>query len=226
MTQKINYKWITEKLSIVQWSSELAEPSILNLAKMKFNSQSHSGFSMKISRRNNNVSVYLMELRRTSYPCHNSDILISWLLWHFVLRNASTAQQHTVKGLRFFSAILIIKTSKRVHASPLLAKVHWLPLVQRTEYKAYSVCTDVLSKTAPPYLSDLLHLYIPSRSLRSSADTRTFRIPKRKSSKGNALFPACALSHGINCHTQYAMLQQNSSSKRNLKPAYSSQPID
>ena len=29
----------------------------------------------------------------------------------------------------------------------------------------------------PAYLSDLLHLYTPSRRLRSSADTRVFRIP-------------------------------------------------
>ena len=39
---------------------------------------------------------------------------------------------------------------------------------------------DVVSETAPPYLSDLLHLYISSRPSGSSADTRTFRIAKRK----------------------------------------------
>ena len=31
--------------------------------------------------------------------------------------------------------------------------------------------------TAPPYLSELLHLHLPSRSLRSASDTRTFRVP-------------------------------------------------
>ena len=36
------------------------------------------------------------------------------------------------------------------------------------------------SDTAPLYLSDLLLVYVPSRSLRSSADTRIFRIQKRK----------------------------------------------
>ena len=40
---------------------------------------------------------------------------------------------------------------------------------------------------------------------------------KRKSSKGNVHFPIWALSHGINSHTQYAMLQQNPSSKLNSK---------
>ena len=42
------------------------------------------------------------------------------------------------------------------------------------------MCYDVVSKTAQPYLSDLLHLYLPSRSLRTSADTRTFSDSKTK----------------------------------------------
>ena len=49
---------------------------------------------------------------------------------------------------------------------------------------------------------------------------------ERRSSKGNALFPIWALSHGINSHTLYALLQQNPSSKLNSKPHYSSQPMD
>ena len=32
------------------------------------------------------------------------------------------------------------KTSTRTHASPLLAKLHLLPIVQRTEYKVSSMC--------------------------------------------------------------------------------------
>ena len=78
------------------------------------------------------------------------------------------------------SATLIFKTSKRTHASPLLNKLHRLPVTQRTEYKVSSMCFDLVWKTASPSLSDQLHLYIPTRSLRSSAATRTFRIPKRK----------------------------------------------
>ena len=75
------------------------------------------------------------------------------------------------------SARLIFKTTKCTHVSPLLAKLHWLPTAQRIDYKISLLCYDVVSDTAPLYLSDLLCLYIPSRSLRSSADTRTFRIP-------------------------------------------------
>ena len=78
------------------------------------------------------------------------------------------------------SALLIFKASKCTHVSPLLAKLHWLPIAQRIDYKISSLCYDVVSDTAPLYLSDLLCLCVPSRSLRSSADTRIFRIPTRK----------------------------------------------
>ena len=75
-------------------------------------------------------------------------------------------------------------------ASPLLTKLHWLPIAQRIEYKISSVCCYVVSETAPPYLSDLLHMYIPSCSLYSSADTCTFRIPKgKKQFQGQRTFP-------------------------------------
>ena len=39
------------------------------------------------------------------------------------------------------------------------------------------LCFKIISHQAPIYLSELLHLYTPSRQLRSSTDTRAFRIP-------------------------------------------------
>ena len=47
---------------------------------------------------------------------------------------------------------------------------------------------------------------------------------ERNISKGNTLFPIWVLSHGIDSHTLYAVLQQNPSSKLNSIPHYSSQP--
>ena len=76
-----------------------------------------------------------------------------------------------------YSARLIFKTRKRTHVSSISAKVHWLWIAERIDSKTSCWCNDVVPETAPPYLSYLLRLYVPSRSLRSSADTRTFRIP-------------------------------------------------
>ena len=88
------------------------------------------------------------------------------------------------KNLSMFKIVLPDPFSRPLNAlmHPHLTKLPWLLIAQRIEYKVSSMCYDhdVVSETAPPYLSDLLHLYIPSLSLYSSADTRTFWIPKWK----------------------------------------------
>ena len=87
------------------------------------------------------------------------------------------------------SGRFICKTSKRPHVSPLLSKLHRLPIAQRIDYKISSYCYDVVTDTATLYLSDLLCINVLSHSQRSSADTRIFRIPKRKKKfKGQRAF--------------------------------------
>ena len=45
---------------------------------------------------------------------------------------------------------------------------------------AACVCFNAITGSVPSYLSDLLHLYTPSRILRSPSDTRLFRIQRYK----------------------------------------------
>ena len=59
----------------------------------------------------------------------------------------------------------------------MLHFLHWLPIEQRIEYKLSLLSFKIISHQAPIYLSELLHFYTPSRQLRSSIDTRVFRIP-------------------------------------------------
>ena len=87
------------------------------------------------------------------------------------------------------AARLIFKSSKRDHITPLLSRLHWLPVDQRINYKLGVICFNIISGTAPSYLSDLVQLYTPSRSLRSSADTRIFRLPNyKKKTQGQRAF--------------------------------------
>ena len=71
----------------------------------------------------------------------------------------------------------------------ILMDLHWLPVERRIEYKIATICYSVITCTAPPYLSDLLELYTPSRTLRSSADNCIFHISnKRKIFQGERAF--------------------------------------
>ena len=75
------------------------------------------------------------------------------------------------------AAKLIFRITRSAHITPMLHSLHWLPTEQRIEYKLSLLCFKIISHQAPVYLSVLLHLYTPSRQLRSSTDTRVFRIP-------------------------------------------------
>ena len=75
------------------------------------------------------------------------------------------------------AARLIFRTTRSAHVTPRLHSLHWLPIEKRIEYKLSLLCFKIISHQAPIYLSELLHVYAPFRQLRSSTDTRVFRIP-------------------------------------------------
>ena len=58
----------------------------------------------------------------------------------------------------------------------------WLPISDRVTYKLSCMCYNSVTTSTPQYLADLLQIYTPSRTLRSTADTRKLKIPlfKRK----------------------------------------------
>ena len=55
-------------------------------------------------------------------------------------------------------------------------KLHWLPISERIKYKVACMCFSAINGSGPAYLSELLHVYTPSRTLRSSSDTRMLEI--------------------------------------------------
>ena len=67
------------------------------------------------------------------------------------------------------SAARIVKQIKKTdHITPILAELHWLPVTFRIKYKLLLFAFKVYHDTAPQYLSELLHPYVPRRNLRSS----------------------------------------------------------
>ena len=68
------------------------------------------------------------------------------------------------------SARLIFKIPKSVHITLFLYDLHWLPISSRIQYKIALICFHTVFGTAPPYLSEILHLYSP-RSLCSAASS-------------------------------------------------------
>ncbi len=64
---------------------------------------------------------------------------------------------------RFFTG-----TKKRVHITPVLASLHWLPIKLRVDFKVLLFAYKALHNSGPDYIRDLIKPYTASRSLRSS----------------------------------------------------------
>ena len=89
------------------------------------------------------------------------------------------------------AARLILRAPHHQNCTPLLQQLLWLPVSERIKYKTACICYNAITCSAPSYLSELLHFYSPSRSLRSSSDTRL------KSNASTAKPMAFALSHTL-----------------------------
>ena len=75
------------------------------------------------------------------------------------------------------AARFVVRASPNVHTTPILAQLHWLPVLARIWYKIAWLCFSYINFSATAYLSDIFHLYSLARPLRSSADTRLLKLP-------------------------------------------------
>ena len=76
------------------------------------------------------------------------------------------------------AARIVLHKPRHVSAISLLRTLHWLLVRARIQYNIACLCFQCLShNTMPPYLSDLLHPYQPSRTLRS-LDTSLLSVPR------------------------------------------------
>ena len=81
------------------------------------------------------------------------------------------------------AARLIARSHSQQPCSLVLKKtqqLHWLPVSERIKYKVACTCFSIITGSAPSYLSELVSLYSPSRTLRSSSDTRLLRQGRYK----------------------------------------------
>ena len=88
---------------------------------------------------------------------------------------------------------LSFKSFRQEHTKPLLKALHWLPISDRITNKLSCMCYNSVIASTPQYLADLLQIYTPSRTLRSTADTRKLKIPlfkKKYSGQRSFSYPA------------------------------------
>ena len=118
--------------------------------------------------------ICYLELRRISAICHYmSEDVTKKLLCAFVLSRLDYCNSFLAGCPKYLlsklikvqnnAARLIFRTTRSAHVTPMLHSLHLLPTKQRIEYKLSLFCFKIISHQAPIYLSEILHLYTPSR---------------------------------------------------------------
>ena len=75
------------------------------------------------------------------------------------------------------AAQLFLHKSRHASATAPLRTLHWLPVKAKIQYKIACLCFQcIYQNSMPPYISDLLHPYCPSRTL-PSLDTSMLTVP-------------------------------------------------
>ena len=89
------------------------------------------------------------------------------------------------------AARIIARKKKYEHIEHIRKELHWLPVEFRLKYKILLLVFKCLHELAPVYLCQLLELYMPSRSLRSSS--QNLLIEKQLRTKiGERAFSVCS----------------------------------
>ncbi|KAK6186737.1 hypothetical protein SNE40_006015 [Patella caerulea] len=66
------------------------------------------------------------------------------------------------------AARLLTNTRKHQHISPILKRLHWLPVSERIKFKILLITYKALHDKAPEYIKELLITHGPTRNLRST----------------------------------------------------------
>ena len=78
-----------------------------------------------------------------------------------VLYGLPASVRNTMQRLQNMCARMVTRTRRRDHITPVLIKLHWLPVRRRIEYKILSRTYRAIHRQAPQYLCDMLPLYQP-----------------------------------------------------------------
>ena len=101
-----------------------------------------------------------------------------------LLGNLPLRLTNKLKRAQYAAARMLVRKGRRSHMTPVLKKLHWLPVVLRIKFKILLFVFKCIKGFAPHYLKQLLNEYVPVRFMRSNnmrlQTLVTSRYKKRK----------------------------------------------
>lgn len=108
-----------------------------------------------------------------------------------LLVNLPSSQIKKLQIIQNAAARLIFGIKKRESITPKLRELHWLPIVQRVQFKILVLTYKALRLNKPAYLRDLLTLRNSARSLRSTHSSSLVE-PRSFTRYGDRSFSICS----------------------------------
>ena len=145
---------------------------------------------------NNATSVGYYQLRRiakvrphlSDRACANviQSQIVSRLDYHNgMLLGLPASHTRKLQLLQNNAARLLTRTKMREHITPVLARLHWLPVEARVQFKTLChIHRAIHSPHAPPYMQNMISLYHPRRDLRSNDSNFVLDIPRVNNAYG------------------------------------------
>jgi hypothetical protein len=87
-----------------------------------------------------------------------------------IYANLPSEDIERLQRIQSAAARLVLKKRKSDHITPLLKQLHWLPVMYRWQYKLSILAFRHFDGSLPAYLSNILTIYHPARTLRSSSE--------------------------------------------------------
>jgi hypothetical protein len=132
-----------------------------------------------------------------------------------LLFGVSAASLQKLQRVQNMAARILTRTRKNEHITPVLRHLHWLPVEYRVQYKIVLMTYKALHNEAPDYISDLLCVRVPGRTLRSSARDDLVVPRTRLKRYGDRAFSVAAprLWNALPHELRHPVQASNSSSK-------------
>ena len=94
-----------------------------------------------------------------------------------ILYSTSKSNIQKLQRVQNSLARIVTGTKRTEHITPVLARLHWLPLASRIECKVALLTFKVVTTQQPSYLHELKKFHHPARQLRSSSRVNSLHIP-------------------------------------------------
>jgi len=177
----------TEKLRIKVWSSYIN--SSKSRAYIRLNSRNGEADELYMyvlllsNKKNRTILKYIND--ETCKTLVEALIIFRLDYGNALLYNIPLSLRNHLQRVQNCAARLVTRTRKREHITPVWFQLHWVPIRFRSLYNTLFHTFNVLSGTAPLYLSDLIATYIPVRMIRSelSAQKAIQQCTERNPSK-------------------------------------------